>query len=349
MKKYLPYLVVIVLLAGAAIWYKVYNSPEAIKDREGDFAYAQTEDIYSIIMTSSDGRKIDLKRNGDKWKVNDKYDARPDLIQHLFEAFGTMTSLAPVPGSAHDNVIRDLMNNSVTVELRDKSGDLLKSYMVGGATVDGENTYMLNMVNGKPASRPHMVYIPGFHGSLLPRFEMDEEVWRVRTVYGDNYTGSGFMWLKVDYPANPENSFSVSRVAPNVDSFKVEPLDAKYAIDQPYKQKYVRQYVSFFNNVSIEAYDNTNSHKDSIMQTTPYCMIITGSDMSYHDTTKLYYMPINKRSKAQYDLAGKELTYDIDRYYASINNGKDFAIVQYYVFGKLLRNYKDFFFKPEKK
>ena len=40
------------------------------------------------------------------------------------------------------------------------------------------------------------------------------------------------------------------------------------------------------------------------------------------------------------------MTYDVDHYYASIFGGHDFAVVQYYVFGKLLRGYPDFFFKP---
>ena len=50
----------------------------------------------------------------------------------------------------------------------------------------------------------------------------------------------------------------------------------------------------------------------------------------------------------QFDEKGNDMTYDIDHYYASIHDEKDFAIVQYYVFGKLLRNYKDFYFKPAK-
>ncbi len=58
-------------------------------------------------------------------------------------------------------------------------------------------------------------------------------------------------------------------------------------------------------------------------------------------------MPVSKRSKLQFDENGHEMTYDIDHYYASIHNGQDFAIVQYYVLGKLLRNYRDFYFKPK--
>ena len=59
-------------------------------------------------------------------------------------------------------------------------------------------------------------------------------------------------------------------------------------------------------------------------------------------------MPLSKRSKLQFDAQGNDMPFDIDHYYASIHDGKDFALVQYYIFGKLLRNYKDFYFKPTK-
>jgi hypothetical protein len=45
------------------------------------------------------------------------------------------------------------------------------------------------------------------------------------------------------------------------------------------------------------------------------------------------------------DQNGKPLTYDLDRYYAS-QNDRDFLVVQYYVFGKILRQYADFFYQP---
>ena len=83
------------------------------------------------------------------------------------------------------------------------------------------------------------------------------------------------------------------------------------------------------------------------MQTVPFCNItVTGTDNSVNQV-KLFYMPVSKRSKLQFDEKGNEMTYDIDHYYASIHDGKDFAIVQYYVMGKLLRSYRDFYFKPK--
>lgn len=344
MKKYLPYLLRIVVLLGALAWYKVHNSPDAIKEREGAFAYQDVNNIQSIVMQSTEGQKVELSRTADGWLVNGKYHARPDLIDRLMEAVTGMTSLAPVPGSAHDNVVRSMMNKNINVQLLDKNGKVLKNYLVGGATVDGENTYMLNIVDGKTAARPHMVYIPGFRGELMPRFEMDAEVWKDRVVF--NNSGESINRLSVEYPRDEQQSFVISRVSE--DSFEVNALEKQYTILLQNEQKYLWQYMDFYKAVSVEAFDNTYSGKDSLAGATPYAIITLTDTANKTTTVKLHYMPLSKRSKAQFDLKGKELTYDVDRYYAWIDKDgqKDFAIVQYYVFGKLLRSYKDFFFKP---
>ena len=56
----------------------------------------------------------------------------------------------------------------------------------------------------------------------------------------------------------------------------------------------------------------------------------------------VFYMPLNKRSKLQQDQYGNELPFDLDRFYALINEGKDFVVIQNFVFGKVFRKYEDF-------
>jgi hypothetical protein len=52
--------------------------------------------------------------------------------------------------------------------------------------------------------------------------------------------------------------------------------------------------------------------------------------------------PLTRASLAQSDTTGKLLKYDKDRLYAYINDGKEFVTIQYYVFGKLFRQFTDF-------
>lgn len=342
MKKFIPYLLIIAALVGATIWYKIHNSPEAIKQREGDFAFKETEKIGRIVISGTDGKQATLTQVDGHWVVNGKYEARAELISQLLEAVARLTSLAPVPSNAHDNVIRELMAANMHVQIYNRDNNLVKEYLVGGPSVDKENTFMLLYLNGEPASRPHLVYIPGFRGYVTPRYETDEQVWRTRQLF--SYTPELIKSIEVAYSETPENSFSITRLS--ADSFSVSPLNPQYAINSTYEQKYIRQYLQFFAAISIEAYDNGYAKKDSLLQTLPACTITVVDTSNKVNRARLFHMPFNKRSKAEYDLKGNELTYDIDRYYAGIHDDKDFAIVQYFVFGKLMRNYKDFFYKP---
>ncbi|MBL0309055.1 MAG: hypothetical protein IPP77_05065 [Bacteroidetes bacterium] len=159
-----------------------------------------------------------------------------------------------------------------------------------------------------------------------------------------NYAEKDIQSLSIEYPEAEQNSFSINRIS--TDSFVLAPLSEKYRINDAYRQAYIRQYLSFYSSVSIEAFDNEYSKKDSLIHSTPYCLItVTGTDKSVNQT-KLFPMPISKRSKVQFDEKGNELTSDLEHYHALINNDKDLTIIQYYVFGKLLRQYKDFYFKP---
>jgi len=309
---------------------------------EGDFAVNDKTEISKIILTDVENKKVELARQGGVWFVNGKYPAREELVASLFDAITRVTSLCPVPTAAHDNVIRELLTRHVRTQIFDAKNNLLKSYWVGGPTVDGQNTYMLLEINGEPASRPHMTYIPGFKGYLTPRFNTDEENWRSRVLF--NYTRQDINTLRIEYPDDEKKSFIINRVAE--DSFEVGPVDKKFEVKETYQQKYIRQYLDFYSSIYIEAYDNSYSLKDSMMQTVPFATItVTEKDNSVNKVN-LFRMPLNKRSKAQFDENGNEITYDIDHFHASIHDGKDWAIAQYYVLGKLLRNYKDFYFRP---
>lgn len=344
MKKFIPLIVIVLALAVAAAWF-IMNQPKGtINEQEGNFAVKDKKEISKIILTDTENKKIELTNPGGIWMVNGKYPARQELIEQLMDAITRVTSLCPVPTTAHDNVIREMLGHHVRTEIFDTKGNLMKSYWVGGPSVDAQSTYMLLEIDGKPANRPHMTYMPGQKGYLTLYYSTDEENWRTKVLY--NYKPNEIKSLSLEYPGDEKSSFTLTNVGP--DSFDLAPADEKFRIKEVYQQKYIGQYLSFYGSIFIEAYDNDYSKKDSMLKTTPFAIItITEKDNSVNKV-RLFHMPVNKRSKTQFDDKGREMTYDLDRYHASIHDEKDYAIVQYFVFGKLLRHYQDFFFKPVK-
>lgn len=342
MKKYFPYLVVIIVLVAATVWFIKNQSKGTINEREGNFAVKDKNEISKIILTETDKQPIEISSANGMWMVNGKYAAREDMIESLLTVATRVTSLCPVPAAAHDNVIRELMTHHVRVEFFDKNNATIKSYWVGGPTTDGQNTYMLLENDGQPASRPHLTYIPGFKGFLTPRFTADEETWRTRAVF--NYKEEEVKSLCVEYITDEKNSFSITKILD--DSFIVSPIFEKFRINESYQQKYIHQYLSFYSSIYLEAFVNDLPDRDSILKTKPYCIITITETDSTINKVNLYRMPVNKRSKMQFDANGNPMAYDIDHFFASLHQDKDLALVQYYTFGTLLREYKDFFFKP---
>lgn len=345
MKKFFPLIIIILLLISAVAAFLLNRSHGTFDNEENAFAVSNKKDITRVVMTDMQHKRVELTNVKGVWMVNNQYPAREELIASLFDVLARIKTLCPVPRAAHDYVVRTIFEKSVKTEIYTSNNTgPERVYYVGGPSADGTGTYMLREVDGKPDNRPYITYLPGLQGYLTPRYQTDAEVWRSRVIF--KYTPDEIKSLSVEYPAQENKSFALNRVTR--DSFTLSPIDNKYAISQanPNQQKYVRDYLGFYSSISIETFDNTNTTKDSTIQTTPYCIFsITGIDNKLN-RLKMFYQPINKRSKMPFDQNGKPMTYDVDRYFASFNNDKDFGVVQYYVFGKLLRSYEDFFFKP---
>ena len=343
MKKFLPVIVVIVLLAGAAVWFFVNRNVGTFDKEEDAFAVPNKKEITKVILTDTDKKRVELTQVNGVWMVNGKYPAREELIIALFDVVARIKTLCPVPRAAHDIIVRRLFERSTRVEVYTTGkAEATRVYFVGGPTPEGNGTYMLREVDGKPDTRPYITYLPGLQGYLTPRYQTDPEVWRSKVLF--KYTPADIKSLSVEYPAEEKRSFIINRVAK--DSFALSALKNQYVINEPYQQKYVKQYLDFYSSISIETFDNTNPTKDSVIHTQPYCVVTITDNNNTVNKANLFYQPINKRSKMPFDSKGNIMTYDVDHYYASFNSDKDFSVVQYYVFGKLLRNYQDFFFKP---
>ncbi|MCS6933946.1 MAG: hypothetical protein NZM35_02195 [Chitinophagales bacterium] len=344
MKKYWLQIIILValLLAAGAALYRYVLRPAP--DFEKELAIEDTRRVNKITIENYEQKRLLLEKINGVWRVNGRYEARPELIQMILTTLQRQRVLAPVPRSAHDNVMREMMAKYIKVTVSEEgSMKPVKVFYVGGATTDNKASYMLLEKDGKPAERPVMVYLPSHSGYLTPIYaDLDEERWRNRIVL--SFTSSALQSLEVNYVQEPQNSFRIVRVA--ADSFVLHPLQEPYRLQDNYVQRYIHQYLDFYNSVSVETFDNANKAKDTIINGTPYCLITARLTDGTTQHVRLHYMPINERSQTLTDKYGMPLKYDAEHYYAVLNDGKDLAIVQYYVFGKLLRSYRDFFYKP---
>ncbi|MCS6819485.1 MAG: hypothetical protein RMJ53_04660 [Chitinophagales bacterium] len=334
-KRNIILLVVTAVVAIATAYILLKDRKDStLSDREADFSIRTPEKISKIELQDEQKRKIILHKRSGKWIVNERYEARPALVENLIHILSAMESQSPVGKNAVENVMREMMQKHVYVKVFTGSYKPHKVFYVGGATPDSRKTYMLLEIDGELASRPHMVRVPGMEGYLTPYFEMDEEVWRSRKVF--NIPLPEMKEVSVVYPGSPARSFTITVFK---DSFI---LKNAFGEVEKANSSILYTYCSMFEDLHFEAFDNDNPERESVVKDQPFAIIKLKNIKDDSTVVKLYFMPVNRRSKRLFDEQGNEVLVDVDRLYATLND-KDFALAQMYVFGKVLRNYQDFF------
>lgn len=337
MKKNLIYLLTLVVLMIIAYWVLNRSKSATISDSEKDFAVHNIDQVNKIFLASKDKRTILLEKQEDIWVVNKTYRARRGAIKNLLETIQQIRVEYPIAETQRDQVIRSLAATGIKVEVYDATG-LIKTYYVGDPAQAYRGTQMI--LEG--AKTPFVVGIPGFEGYVRPRYFLDELEWRDRTVF--SYQPEHIKHIEVNYPNRPEDNFQLQVI--NKDSFLLKDgRDNQVEYSFLLKER-MKQYLSFYRRASAEAYNNEYSKKDSILNTQPFASISVEDTTGYVNTVKFFRKAIDKRTKQQFDAEGNPMPYDLERYYASVNNGKDFMLVQDQTFGKLLVYVGAFSAKP---
>lgn len=340
MKKNLLYLAVLAVAAVVVFFLLRQKQEETTIASDKDFAVDDIAAVERIVLKDNTA-KADLRREADHWKINGKYKVMQPKMDVLLETLQKIRVDYPVGKTALKNAAKEIETRSVRVELYRKGEDTpFKVYHVGGTTQDSKGTFMRMEVNSASSEKIYVMHIPGFTGRLDVRYFTDEIEWRDTGIF--DYNMDDIAQVSVQYPMQPDFSFNLK--AFSTDSFEITPAHGyeTNAGGEIYKEGVVK-YLSSFDYLNAEMYDNDNPKRDSILGAIPYATVMVTERNGYSKQMTVFYMPLNKRSKTQFDRAGKRVPYDVDKYYALINNGKDFVIIQNFVFGKIFRRYSDFF------
>jgi hypothetical protein len=342
MKKFLPYIIILICLIAGVSYFIYEYSPSTLEKKESDFAVHNIGDMTRVKLTSTDGHMIELTKSDKRWLLNGKYEINEATRDLLFTALQKLETNYRTPINAEPYVFKDIAKEHTKCEIyMNNENKPSKVYYVGGPTADGKGTYMIMERDGQIAKHSYVTHIAGVDAYLTGRYYPLEERWRSIWVYRDN--SQTIQSVKVTYLREKQKSLEITRVAK--DSFVIANSEGQ-VLDQP-KQKFIHQYLDFYNGLALEAYRNEDTAaRDTIQPMEPFCTI----DLKRTDKTEqnviLYYIPVNDRTRVQFDDDGRKLLYDPEHYYLFFNDKKDFALIQFYTWGKVLRNYQDFFVKP---
>ena len=321
-----------ILVASLSLWLYLHNSTGTIRKELYDFAVADTASITKIYMISTAGQQVTLtKEKPGQWQVNGKYKARTDAVRSLLVCMKDLQVRNPVAKSAIANVSKQMASNSTKVEVY-QNDKLVKVYYVGSDTQDGLGTFMLlsDPETGENSSAPFIMFISGFNGFLSVRYFLEEELWRDKSVfafYPDQIASIG-----VEYTHMKDSSFSITLINGNTLALS----DNKGKNIPNFDTLKAKQYVTYYSNMPYEKLVNDlpPKLKDSVLNNAPVHVVTLIDRVGKSHILKTFAKP-NPLSDKTDPVTGRHITEDLEHMYALINDGKDMAMLQYYVFGKL--------------
>ena len=334
----------LVVIAGVLIWNNRYISTN--RGEDSDFQVWDTASVTKIYLADRKERESLLERGPQGWMLNNTYRAHPKQVQYLLTTLYKIRIKMPVSKASHDNIVKQLASQSTKVEIYQNVPRInlfnkiklfyhekrTKVFYVGDATMDSSGTFMLR----EGADKAYIVYIPSFRGFITTRFTANPDDWRDHTVFHENM--ADIQSVEIDFNEDPEGSFRIDNIGRH--QYKLTRLcDNK---DLPYDTLKVINFMSSFGDLRFEAlFTNTLPQEriDSITSS-PYVhhVIVTDKDGNTKDMKTFKKLVMYSVT----DMGGEYGDVDRDRMYALIEDGKDFVLIQNYVFDKVLHDVRYF-------
>ena len=326
----------------AGIWIADRVSDSQSSQKESYFTVRDTASVTKIYMADRRDRESLLERQEQGWMLNGAFKAHPKQVQYLLSTLYKVRNKMPVSRASHDNIVKQLASQSTKVEIYQMAPrinlfdkvklfyreTLTKVFYVGHATQDNTGTFMLQ----EGADKAYIVYIPSFNGSLTTRFTANPDDWRDHVVFNKNM--ADIQSVEVQFNEDPEGSFRIDNMGKH--QYKLTRLFDQQEL--PYDTLKVINLMSSFNGLSFEAlFTNTLPQEriDSITGS-PYLhnIIVTDKDGDTQAMKTFRKLVLNGVT----DFGGDYGDIDRDRMYALVNDGKDFVLIQNYVFDKVLHD-----------
>ena len=335
---------ILVVIAGVLIWNNRYLS--TIQGESSDFQVWDTASVTKIYLADRRERESLLERHTDGWTLNGTYKAHSKQVNYLLTTLYKIRIKMPVSVASHDNIVKQLASQSTKVEvyqmvprinLFDKiklfyHEKRTKVFYVGDATMDSSGTFMLK----EGADKAYIVYIPSFRGFITTRFTANPDDWRDHAVFNENM--ADIQSVEIDFNEDPQGSFRIDNIGKH--QYKLTRLAD--GTELPYDTLKVINFMSSFNDLRFEAlFTNTLPQEriDSITRS-PFVhyVVVTDKDGNKQDMKTFRKLVLNGVT----DMGGDYGDIDRDRMYALIEGGKDFVLIQNYVFDKVLHDVRYF-------
>ncbi len=329
---------ILIVIAAVLLWNNRYLT--TLRGEAYDFTVRDTASVTRLFFADKSGNQVLLSKTDEGWKVNDKYDAQPVMVDNMLYTLYKMRIKMPVSLASHDNVITRMAGTNTKVEVYQivprinlfnkiklfPHEKLTKVFYIGDITQDNNGTYVLK----EGADKAYIVHLHGFRGFISSRFSTNQEDWRDHKILSHNI--SDIASLKLEFNKDPENSFIINEKGRY--SYEMKRLSDNSDVNIDTIR--VLNLLTSFGDVRFEAFltDISQERRDSIINS-PYLerLTITTKD-GKEDVITTYNMRINASA---FGFTENDWDDDPDHKYAYIKNNDELVMIQDFAFGKLLK------------
>lgn len=323
-------LVVLFLVLGGTAWYALAYKKKQTGSHvswDMDFAVKDPQTIGKIFIADRKGGTATLELKKGIWYYNDKYPARPSAVNTLLETISKVNVLNIPPNGSVPRLIKELAGNGIKVEIYDREGQALKTYYVGGVTMDERGTVL--MMDG--AEQPYVVHIPGFVGQIRLRFLIGDDEWRDKAIFREK--PEDIQFVSVEYPQRKSESFKLEKTGEA--SYEVKPFyNTTTPMTSARRKGVAEAYLVQYEALLAEAFETQNPLRDSVCALVPFAIVNMKKADGAEKTVRFWPVEIETRRD-------NGLPY-VSRYFTEVNK-EDFLLTQDRVFGGIFRGYGFFF------
>lgn len=343
MKRNRLILLTTILLALVAVFLIFNNSGSTFKSSERDFAILDTSSVTKLFLADKRNNTILLERSSGKWKLNEDYVARREGVDILLQTMLNLAVREPVAKASRETILKWMSASSTKVEIYQnvyrinifglklfQHEKLTKVYYVSNPTQDNTGTYMIM----EDSDQPFVIHIHGFNGFLTARYATLLEEWRTHEIF--RHKMNDVKSVSMEYMDSSRQSYKV--INHGNQQFSVQTLDDNKTIEG-IDTVSVIDFLSSFEDIRFEAFRNELDVKDSVLNSVPDQVIVLEDSEGQIIKLRTY---LKRAPEGKFDVNGEQMIYDLDRFFAVINDDKDLILCQYYVFDKILRPFSYF-------
>lgn len=327
-------LVVFLLLAGFTGWYFYGGTPDksTLLKEERTFKVDPAR-IGKIFLADRHGNQTTLERSDDHWIVNGTHRAYDNAVDNLLDAVSRVEMNYKPTEAAVPNIVKNLSTQGLKVEIYNQRREKIMAYYLGGTTQDERGTFIIR----EDYDQPYVAHLPGWSGNLRARYDLVGDQWRDKAIFRANL--DEIEEVSVEYPQQKSQSFRLINDGRN---WKVMPFyDVTPVINRPEQEGAVETYLTEFEAIYAETFQNQNPTRDSLSNQLPFCSIhLKTFDGNLQEA---HFFPRYPTAVMNQETGIPEPSGDVVERFSVLTNRGDFMVVQQVVFQKLFRPYSFFF------